>query len=249
MGETLDALDRLQGVEIKLAALRQGREAKARQVDARRRILKKAEEKLQERLHAIRDLKVRIDQITLELASKEEAISKHREGLNKAKTNKDYAAILAAMNTEKADNSKQETDLQKLLEELQTLQAGETAIQTELQIAQADVARTESAVAAYDSQTSAETGRLTASRNQLAANVPAHAIAIFTRVAERHEGEALASVVKVHPKRDEYCCSGCNISLALDEVNLLMTRDDIRICQNCGRILYLQSSGTFKSAS
>jgi predicted nucleic acid-binding Zn-ribbon protein len=242
MGETLEALHRLQTVEIKLAALKQGRESKCRLVEGKNKNLKRLEEKLHERQMAVRELQSRIDLITLELTTREDAVSRHREGLNRAKTNKEYAAILAAMNTEKADGTKQEAELQKLLIEMEGLRSGQTDLETELAAARSDMGRAESLVAAYDKEVKGDLQRLTASRAELAAKVPPPSLAIFTKIAERHEGEALAAVIKIHPKRDEYSCAGCNMTLTLDVVNFLMTRDDIRICQSCGRILYLEST-------
>lgn len=242
MGETLEALHRLQAVEIKLAALKQGRESKCRLVEGKHKNLKRLEERLHERQAAVRELQSRIDLITLELTTREEAVARHREGLNRAKTNKEYAAILAAMNTEKADGTKQEGDLQKLLIESEELRAGQAELEKELSANRADMERAESLVAAYDREVKSDLQKLTASRVELAARVPPAALAIFTKIAERHEGEALAAVIKIHPKRDEYSCAGCNMTLTLDVVNFLMTRDDIRICQSCGRILYLESA-------
>ena len=121
MGETLDALHRLQVVELQLAAIRRNRETKTRRIESAKRQLKIAEERLKERQLAARERQARIDGLSLEVASREESVAKHREGLNKAKSNKEYSAILAAMNTEKADNSKIESRILELMEEVQTL--------------------------------------------------------------------------------------------------------------------------------
>ena len=80
---------------------------------------------------------------------------------------------------------------------------------------------------------------LSAQREAASEDVSPTARTTFMRVAERHDGEALASVVKLHPKRDEYSCSGCNLMVTLEVVNLLATRDDLQICKACGRILYV----------
>jgi len=238
MGDTLDALHRLQAVEIKLAAIRQRREEKVRLADLKRRNFRKGEQRLAERQKAVRDLQARIDLLTLELAAREDATAKHREALNKAKTNKEYAAILTAMNTEKADSSKQETEIQKLTEEADVLRLGELEIQEEVKKFQADLAHSDGVVAAFDKQLGGEVSTLESTRDGLARKIPAGPLSVFQRVAERHEGEALASVVRPNPKREEYSCAGCNMQITLDVLNALRTRDDIRVCQSCGRILY-----------
>ncbi len=103
-----DARRGLQEVERQLAELRRDREAKMRRLEFHQRQLKKAEDKLQENQSTVRDRQKRLDTLQLDMAVREESISKHRQALNKAKTNREYAAILTVMNTEKADNTRAE---------------------------------------------------------------------------------------------------------------------------------------------
>ncbi len=51
----------------------------------------------------------------------------------------------------------------------------------------------------------------------------------------------MAQVLKSHPKREEYICDGCNMSIPVEAVNSLMTKDELQQCQICGRILYLEN--------
>ena len=53
----------------------------------------------------------------------------------------------------------------------------------------------------------------------------------------------MADVQKPHPKRDEFVCGGCHMTITAEAVNALMTRDELQTCNNCGRILYLQQAG------
>ena len=88
-----------------------------------------------------------------------------------------------------------------------------------------------------DSQ--AELAELERQRSQAAAAVPGIALAIFERVAQHHEGEALATVVQSHPRRQEYICNGCNMNVTLEQYLALQTRDEIQQCNTCGRVLVL----------
>ena len=129
MGETLEALHRLQVVERKLAQFRLKRQEKERRVAIHARQVKKAEEQLQKNQLHSRELQIRLDAQQLDVDSREQAIDKHRQALNKAKTNKEYSAILTAMNTEKADNAKIETEILQFMEEIQGLQAEEKKVE------------------------------------------------------------------------------------------------------------------------
>ena len=152
MGVTLEELRRLQAVEMQLAALRRNRDTKARQVEVHRRQLRQIGERLQENHRKARECQMRLDALSLDVASREEAVSRHRQALNKAKTNKEYAAILTAMNTEKADNSKLENESLQFMEQLQVLKTEGAAIETEKAKLQSSAAAAEEALNAYDLQ-------------------------------------------------------------------------------------------------
>jgi hypothetical protein len=53
---------------------------------------------------------------------------------------------------------------------------------------------------------------------------------MFNRISERYDGEVMARVIQVHPRHPEYLCEGCNMSLAAERANALLTRDDYVHC-------------------
>jgi len=248
MGVILEELRRLQAVEMQLAAIQRNRASKEDQVEVRRRQVRRMDEKLQENHRKARECQMRLDALSLDVTMREEAVGKHRQALNKAKTNKEYAAILSAMNTEKADNTKLESGVLQLMEELQKLKTEGAAIETEKAklLEQAEAA--EEALKAFDAQSKRERDELQTGREASAGKLTAAAMDMFDRVAQRHEGEAMAAVTKLRPKRDEWACGGCNMKVTLDIINALQTRDDIMLCNVCGRILYLEAPAAPKSA-
>ncbi len=239
MGAILEELRRLQGFELQLANIRQTREAKVRQVEIHRRQVRQVDEKLQANHQKAREAQVRIDALSLEVAVKEESVNRHRQGLNKAKTNKEYAAVLTALNTEKADNTKVEDDVLKLMEELSTIKAEGATIEAEMAKVSQHAATAEAAVQAFDEQSEAHRSGLQAERDRVAAGINVQTVDIFNRIAQHHDGEAMAPVTMPRPKREEYSCGGCNIQVTLDVVNSLKTRDEVLTCKVCGRILYM----------
>jgi hypothetical protein len=249
MGETIEALRRVQAVELKLAGIRRERETKLHRIEAHQKAVRKIEDRFAECRRQQRELQVKIDSLQLEMASREESVAKHRAGLNKAKTNKEYAGILAAMNTEKADNLKVENEALKNMEELQELQKQADEILAEQVKAAELLAAAEEALRQYDELTRSDAAKYQRERTEAAAGVAPAVLAAFTRTAERNDGEAMAAVAKWHPKRDEYVCLGCNMTVTLEVVNTLRTKDEIRTCGVCGRILYLDSPPASKSSS
>ena len=240
MGSTLTELRRLQDVELQLASIRRNRDGKARRVEIQQARVRQIEARIEENRKAAKAQQMKIDELTLDVASREDSVDKHRQALNKAKTNKEYAAILTAMNTEKADSSKVESAVLQLMEEMNKIKADGATLEAEREKAMAEVKSAEQVLQAYDAQSKAEKDRLTAERSQIGSAIEPQAMVVFDRTAQRHEGEAMASVVKLRAKGDEWACGGCNLKITLDLVNALATRDEVRLCGACGRILYIE---------
>lgn len=241
MGGTIEAFRRLQAVELKLAVIRREREARARRIESQKKVAKKAEDRLLEEKRLRQQRQAHLDGIQLEVSTREESVAKHRTALNKAKTNKEYASILTAMNTEKADNTKLEEEILKGMEELQTIDQRIAQYEADLNKQLLLVAAAEKAYQDYEAQTAAEWSRLQGEKATASTGLSPEALASFTRTAERNDGEAMAAVVRPHPRRDEWACSGCNIKVTLEVVNALQTRDDIQMCKVCGRVLYFEA--------
>jgi predicted nucleic acid-binding Zn-ribbon protein len=241
MGKTLDALQHLQKLELELGALRKQEESKRRQVQVCKRQIDLANQDIANKQAESKRHEVELKKVELEMSSREESIRKHREALNKAKTNKEYAAILASINTEKADSSKFESRVLELMGQRDTLKAALDALVAERDKLQARMGESEGRLRTYLDQTQAQRERLSRERDEAGAAVPPALRASFERAAERHEGEAMGVVSRPHPKREEYVCGGCNMSVPLEQVNALRSRDEIQLCNICGRILCLES--------
>lgn len=242
MVDTIEALLRLQKVETKFAVLRRQRESKTHRVEEQKRLLRQTEGKLTDSRRICQEHQIKLDALSLEVATIEEAVSKHREALNRAKTNKEYAAILTALNTEKADNAKRESGILEHMEQIQTIKQDLGRMEEERDKQLENIVKAEESLSALDRSTKGEIGSLTAARQKFAEGVPPATLDIFLRTAVHHDGEAVAPVIKVHPKRQEYACGGCNMTVSLELVNSLQCRSSIQLCKACERILYFETS-------
>lgn len=240
MGKTLDALRHLQDVERKLGNLRGEEAAKQRQIHAYERQLQKCDQELETKLVDTRHREAEIRAVELDIDVREQTIQKHRVALNQTKTNKEYAAILTTINTEKADTSKLESQVLEAMTAKDALQSSCDEMAAELEKIKQRQALAEAKLKDYLERTRAETAELTSERDLASQALPPTVLNAFERAAERHEGEALAAVSKVNPKRDEYICGGCNMAITLETVNSLRTRDEVVQCNICGRILFMQ---------
>jgi uncharacterized protein len=243
MGKLLEALLQVQTIERQLAHVRGRLRVRKNAVAAQQRKIDQLSadwKVLHEKGIARRK---DADRLELDLRHREGEVSKLRLALNVTKTNKDYAVILTQINTLKADNSKLEEQVLKIMQEVDLIKADADKVQEQVRAEQARLGEIEK-------QSSDEVRRLTtmlegmvSQRKEAAKAVPPEPLAAFDRIAGSHDGEAMAAI-EIHGRRPphEYVCGGCYMSLNAEHVNALRVRDEIRTCDNCGRILYLEAA-------
>jgi predicted nucleic acid-binding Zn-ribbon protein len=241
MGPVLNGLVKLQSVENRLRA------AKAKLARCRRNVIiqenqiRSLANGLEAKKEEIQLTKVQSDRLELELKTRDEQIARLRTSLNAAKTNKEYAALLTMLNTTKADNSKNESQILELLKDIEADEAECEKIQNQIETQKQTLEQTRKETEVLATKYQAEIEEIQIEWNQAAQTVPAKPLEIFKRVAETYDGEALAVVEQQGGKTETYTCGGCFMSITAESVNLLMTKDDIIRCPNCTRILVLGS--------
>ncbi|HOA73655.1 MAG TPA: C4-type zinc ribbon domain-containing protein [Phycisphaerae bacterium] len=241
MGATLDALFRLQKIENQLRSVRGQIESKNRRVTAQLRRINTLEQQLEENRQTIARAQADANNLELQRKTHEAHITKLREALNQAKSNKEYAAILTQLNTDKADALKLEDRVLAGLAKVDELKKKADEIQAQLEKESARLAELKKDVADQEAQLADELKSLEAQREQAAEAVGPENLHAFERACERHEGEAMSAVERVHPRRAEYICTGCHMSVPLERINALQTRDEVQLCPNCLRILCLDA--------
>ena len=240
MGPVLDGLVKLQSVENRLRA------AKAKLARCRRNVIiqenqiRSLQNAFEAKKEEIQLTKIQSDRLELELKTRDEQIARYRASLNTAKTNKEYAALLTQLNTTKADNSKNETQILDLLKDIEADEAECETIQNQIAQQKQMLEQTRKETELLAAKYGAEIEEIQVEWNQAAQTITPDPLEVFKRVAETYDGEALAVVDRQQEGRTEaYTCGGCFMGVTAESVNLLMTKDDIIRCPNCTRILVL----------
>lgn len=239
MGATLDALHRLQEVELQIAEIREGINRKARAVTRHQAKIAEINTKITAQQAAIRHDQMEADRLDLDVKSHEADIAKLRAALNVSKTNKEYSAVLTQLNTNKADNGKVEERVLTILTQIDVKKKEMAALHDERAAEEGRLAESQAAVKAVEDASRDRLNRLQAERDAASAAVPKAALDIFNRISQKLDGEAMAHVIRTNPKRAEFACSGCNMAINIEQVNSIMSRDEAVTCKVCGRILYL----------
>ena len=175
-----------------------------------------------------------------DLKSEEEEISRLRVALNTAKTNRDYSAILTKINTDKVDKSKLEDRILSLMSQVDTDQAVCQEIETEIETTQKKLNDLRAANEEKENKFRQDIQDLQSQRQDAFAHIPEKVRMLFAKLADRYGGEVLAEIVKQRAgRKTEQSCGGCFMSIPLELVNTLMTKDEVITCPSCGRIIVL----------
>jgi len=239
MAGIISALHKLQAIEMDLVEIHLEEQAKQRRIKTHQAELTKIDQKGELIRRELLEVQSSLNQIDLEIQQREATVAKHRQALNEVKSNKDYSAILTTINTEKADTSKIEATALEMIAEIDQLKDRYQQVQQEQQKITDRISKAQQSLQSYLQQVADRLKRLEQSKQKAAQAIPPASLTTFNRVAHRHEGQAMAQVIKLDPRREYYCCDGCNIKVTLEVVNALQTRDELLFCSSCGRILYL----------
>jgi len=243
MGPVLNGLRQLQSVENRLRVVKAKLERCRRNVILQENQVRSLQNAFDAKKEEIQLARVQADRIELELKSRDETIAKLRAGLNMAKTNKEYSAILTQLNTSKADNSKLESQVLDLMKNIETDEADCAKLQEQINQEKDKLQDVRSQVEVDAAKYEAEILEIQKEWDKAAEVIPAEPLRIFRRVAETYDGQALAEVEQRMSRTESYSCGGCFMGLPNETANMLMTKDEVLRCPNCTRILVIETSG------
>lgn len=241
MGQMLDGLLKLQSIERDLSQVRRRLKTRQSAVDLQQRRIDQHQQQWEALYEKSSTRRKDADRHELDLRQSEEHVAKLRSALNTAKTNKEYAAVLTQINTLKADNAKLEESTIKIIQDVDVVRAEADKIKQQIEAEKKRLDEIMQTNAAEIEKLNGMLAELNAKRDQATVGLAADHLTVFQRVADRYEGEAMAAV-QIEGKKPpyEYICGGCFMSLSAEHANALKVRDEIRTCNNCGRILYME---------
>lgn len=240
MGPKLQALLDLQQVELQIVDIKRQLARKERAVAAQQKRLDTLRKELAAEREAVQRAQVEVDAADLDLKSRQSHIDRMRERLNTVKTNKEYAATLAELNNEKADVSKLEA---RALELMGAVETKKTTLVEREQSEGREIDRLRDLEAQLEQTRQSfadKLKRLETQKTRVVEGIDESELKLFERLSERHDGEALAQIERTHPRKDEFLCGGCYMSLSAEIANAVLTRDDLVTCRNCGRIVWME---------
>ena len=240
MGQMLAAMLNLQSIERQLAQVRRRLKSRQNAVTTQQRKIDQRRDEWNILHDSMMNHRVRADSLGVDLKGKEDRVAHLRTSLNTAKTNKEYAAILTQMNTIKADNAKLEEGALQILQQVDVIAGEAKKIEADIEVEEQRLAEIQAISQAEIDRLNAMIEQLTAKRDTAAEGVSPETLATFNRTAGRYDGEGMAEIeIQGRKAPYSYVCGGCYMTLNAEHANALRVRDEIRTCDNCGRILYI----------
>jgi uncharacterized protein len=176
----------------------------------------------------------------VEAKSFDQKIETLRERMNNARTSKEHAAMLAEVNTLKADKGLVEDRAIKSMQKVDELRTQLTAIDADReerkkvrQVAAGE--RDARAAEIKDRVTELESERKTA-----LADVPATALKIYEERMEIEADDVMAAIEEQDRRNMEYTCGSCYTHLPIELVSILLKRGDVTKCPSCKVILFME---------
>lgn len=235
-----DALWNLYLIDQQVRGLENRLRASKRREHAQQVKLQEIEQEREHLNHQLKENHASVANLENEVNTLDQRVEQYRRQMNSAKTNKEYSSLLVEMNTLKTKKSKVEEQALERMTRADALRQETAAMEQKVQ------EQTQNHQKARDQleQRQAEVGdRLDALKEQraeAAAEVPPEPLAIFERLAETLDGEAMAPVIEADRRNSEFSCGGCYMQLPMERVNQLISRDTLVRCDSCHRILYLE---------
>jgi len=232
MQPTLDALRKLHELDIKILRRKRIRDAipaSLKRTDDEIHRKQTATDAAAKKLGQTRTSSERYD---LDIRSIDEAIKKYEAQLARASSNKEYNTLLSEIAKKKADLSRIEDQALDALSAVDELVAQERAAKEGLE--KAKIARDAEAVVVKTriEEIDAELAEFAEQRPRLGERVDKGLLLQYERIVAKRGESALAPVIG-------QACQGCFMAVSAEIYNALNRGDDVIMCKNCSRILYL----------
>ncbi|MFC1514863.1 zinc ribbon domain-containing protein [Candidatus Omnitrophota bacterium] len=168
----------------------------------------------------------------LDLATKEEAVSKCNGQLYLLKTNKEYAAKLKEIESFKADASVIEEDILKIMDELDAKNKELSEKKGLIDQDEAAVNKEVSALGEQIKDLDAQVKNLEGKRGRISEGVEKALFARYQHLLDNRQGRALVPL-------QGFSCGGCFMTLPRDIMNKVKQYHEVIDCEFCARMLYI----------
>jgi predicted nucleic acid-binding Zn-ribbon protein len=229
----LQSMVKLQEIDSEIYVLRQEKDEAPAQIKALEAAFEAKKQRAAELEKASLEAQKQRKEKELELAGKEEQAKKLQGQLYSLKTNKEYQLMLQQIQDAKADASLIEDKILELFDKADRVKAEvekeKENLKGEERVFLEEKRKIEDKIKVIDGRLA----QLDSQRHQVTPLVDSKMLSQYERILANRDGLAIAVV-----KGDS--CSGCNMLVPPQVINLIKMYERLITCEVCNRILYVR---------
>lgn len=230
--DRLETLKRLQSIDNKIQELNGQKRALLRRIEEKDAQLGEVKARRADKHAEFTNFQKEIDRKNLDLKCIEDETQKSRAKLLQIKSNKEYSALLSEIGGREADKSLLEDKILSLMLESEGLAAEEKELAKDEEKQKKELAELKAEVEGKLAVIDKDIKETQDVWEETARQVDKESLAQYRRLIEK-DGQAVVEV-------SGHTCGGCYMQITPQTLNLLLRKQELILCMNCGKILYLQ---------
>ena len=231
MQNQLELLLKLQVIDYDLGELERSKEYLPDMMDNLNRELEESRSKHEVAVTDLETTTIKQKNLELEIKTKEANLQKFQQQMMSIKTNKEYDALVAEIDSVKEFISNMETELLETIDLVDVLEKNIVEFKEKLeQVNENNTKQLEILQEKIDS-IGDKTSDKKDERSQITTTVPRSVISVYERVRKGKGGSAVVAVKR-------RACGACYKALTPKKIQEIRKADHILTCDNCGRLLF-----------
>lgn len=229
--DRLELLKKLQSIDNKIGELDKQKKTIQGQIEEKKGQIEGTKTLLAERHQESKNFQKEIDRKSLDLKCIEDEIKKLRGQLFQIRNNREYSALLSEIGGKEADKSVMEDEILTMMSELEEMNSKEKDLGEEIKRQEKELTELKVAVEGELAAMDKDIEETQAQWEETAQKIDKKALDQYKRLMGK-DGQAVVEV-------SGEACGGCFMQITPQTLNLLLRGEELILCQNCGKILYL----------
>ena len=231
MQQDLEKLLKLQVIDYDLGELERSKEYLPDMINNLKKEIAELQLKSETAETDLSDAKVKQGQLELDIKSHEEDLQKYQKQMMSIKTNKEYDALVAEIDTIKKNISSKETELLETIELISTLEKNIQEYKEKLQATKDNNSKQLAILQEKIDTIGDKVSDKQDERKTITTSIPRQIYAVYDRVRKGKGGYAVVAV-------KNRACGACFKALTPKKIQDIKKASRILTCDNCGRLLF-----------
>lgn len=231
MAVTKNSLGKIHRLHLKREGTQTRLERGPKQIKARENLIATKHQELEEARSAHKKLKMKADELSLQLKTNEARIEELKLRLNAAASNKEFNIIKGQIDADTVSNSVLEDEILEALEKVDDSTAALAAMEQGVKDAEEQTRQAIQQVSDAEPGLRDESAQLNELIREAETTIPAKVSEQYRRLVQTHGAGAMADVTNS-------VCGNCYVTITPQMMVQLRTGTVI-FCNSCGRMLYL----------